>query len=47
MPASGSAILDTDGVEDYEGLTVNGGTANLTVPAKHARGAGGGVCLLC
>ena len=32
----GSAILDTDGVEDYEGLTVNGGTANLTVPAKHA-----------
>ena len=32
----GSAILDTDGVEDYEGLTVNGGTANLTIPAKHA-----------
>ena len=32
----GSAILDTDGVEDYEGLTVNGGTANLTVPAKYA-----------
>lgn len=32
----GSDILDTDGVEDYEGLTVNGGTANLTVPAKHA-----------
>ena len=32
----GSAILDTEGVEDYEGLTVNGGTANLTIPAKHA-----------
>lgn len=32
----GSAILDTEGVEDYENLTVNGGTGNLTVPAKQA-----------
>ena len=23
-------------MEDYEGLTVNGGAANLTVPAKYA-----------
>ena len=32
----GSAILDTQGVEDYENLTVNGGTGNLAVPAKQA-----------
>lgn len=32
----GSAILDTEGVDDYEGLTVNGGTGNLTVPEKYA-----------
>ena len=32
----GSAILDTEGVEDYENLTVNGGTGNLSIPAKYA-----------
>ena len=32
----GSAILDSQGVEDYENLTVNGGTGNLAVPAKQA-----------
>lgn len=32
----GAAILDVPGVEDYTGLTVNGGTANVTVPAKAA-----------
>lgn len=32
----GSAILDTEGVEDYENLTINGGTSNLSIPAKYA-----------
>jgi len=32
----GSAILDTEGVEDYEGLMVNGGTANLDITARCA-----------
>ncbi|QMV43749.1 baseplate J/gp47 family protein [Cohnella cholangitidis] len=27
----GAAILDSDGVEDYSGLTVNGGTSNVAV----------------
>ncbi len=30
----GAAILDTPGVQDYEALTVNGGTANLTIAAR-------------
>ena len=32
----GAVILDTEGVEDYESLTVNGGTANLEIPARYA-----------
>ena len=32
----GAAILATDGVADYEGLKVSGGTVNLTIPAKYA-----------
>ncbi|MFX4261045.1 baseplate J/gp47 family protein [Pelotomaculum propionicicum] len=30
----GNAILDTPGVQDYTGFTVNGGTANITVGAQ-------------
>ena len=32
----GAVSLDTEGVEDYESLTVNGGTANLEIPARYA-----------
>ena len=31
----GNAIIDTDGVLDYETLTVNDGNINITVPARH------------
>lgn len=30
----GNAILDTPGVQDYTGFTVNGGTANITIGAQ-------------
>jgi uncharacterized phage protein gp47/JayE len=29
-----NAILDTEGVEDYQNLLVNGGTANITIGAQ-------------
>ena len=32
----GAELLAAEGVEDYEGLTVNGGTANLNIPARYA-----------
>ena len=31
----GDIILNTDGVEDYDALTINGATTKITVPDKY------------
>lgn len=36
----GVAILNADGVQDFENLTVNGGTANIAVGERECRSLG-------
>ncbi|MBO7747345.1 baseplate J/gp47 family protein [Paenibacillus sp. MWE-103] len=37
----GEAVLNSEGVEDYAGLQLNGGTTNIAIPGKHVAIVGG------